>query len=187
MEWGAEIRALPLIHRNGRGRVIGRLRDVTKVDRVRRNHALEHAAITVVTERHPQVFLRGRSNSRGFYIFGEVDTDELRSAIDEALLRLRGGEAELAIHPRCGTNLAVAGILSGLSAAGASRLRPRSSRWAYAVLAAMGALMVAPLAGTETQRHLTTLADLGDLRVTGVERRHWPFFREPIHFVSTES
>lgn len=167
--------------------MIARLSHLTSPDRVRRNHALEHAAITIITERHPQVFLRGRSNSRGFYIFGDVATDELRSAVDEALRRMRAGEEELAIHPRCGTNLAVAGILSGLSAAAASQLRPRQNRWSYAVLAAMAALVVAPRVGTETQRHLTTLADLGDLRVIRVERRHWPFFREPIHFVSTES
>lgn len=113
--------------------------------------------------------------------------DELRSAVQEALARLQGGESELAIHPRCGTNLAVASILSGLSAAAASQLRPRQNRWSYAILAAMGALVVAAPIGTEMQRHLTTLADPGDLRVTRIERRRWPLFREPIHFVSTES
>lgn len=167
--------------------MIGRLKDVSRVDRVRRNHALEHAAISIITERHPAVLLRGRSNSHGFFIFGEVATDELRSAVQEALARLQGGESELAIHPRCGTNLAVASILSGLSAAAASQLRPRQNRWSYAILAAMGALVVAAPIGTEMQRHLTTLADPGDLRVTRIERRRWPLFREPIHFVSTES
>ena len=93
-----------------------RLGELTHVDRVRRNHALEHAAISIVTERHPTVFLSGRSNRKGFYVFGDIETDELESAVGEALRRLRSGEAELAIHPRCGTNLAVAGILSGLPA-----------------------------------------------------------------------
>ncbi len=167
--------------------MIERLRGVTHVDRVRRNHALEHAAITIITERHPRVLLRGRSNSRGFYIFGDVPTDELRSAVDEALIRMHDGEEELAIHPRCGTNLAVASILSGLSAAAASRLRPRQNSWSYAVLAAMAALFVAPSIGTEAQRHLTTLADLGDLRVTGIERRTRPVLGDTYHFVSTES
>jgi hypothetical protein len=167
--------------------VIERLKDVTQVDRVRRNHALEHAAITIVTERHPHVLLRGRSTSKGFYIFGDIPTDELRSAVDEALSRMRGGEEELAIHPRCGTNLAVASILSGLSAAAASQLRPRQNRWSYAVLAAMAALFVAPSIGFETQRHVTTLADLGELRVTDIERRIRPLLHDTYHFVSTES
>lgn len=156
-------------------------------NQVRRNHALEHAAITVITERHPAVFLRGRSNRRGFYIFGDVDTAELRSAIEEALRRLRGGEAALAIHPRCGTNLAVAGILSGLAAALAAQIRPRSNRFSYAVLASLGALMVAPRLGAETQRRLTTLADPADLRVESVERRRHPFTRETTHWVRTQS
>jgi Domain of unknown function (DUF6391) len=164
-----------------------RLGDLTRVDRVRRNHALEHATITVVTERHPSVFLSGRSNRKGFYIFGDIETVELQSAIGEALRRLRSGEAELAIHPRCGTNLAVAGILSGVSAALAAQLRPRQNRFSYAVLAAIGALMLAPGIGTEVQRHWTTLADTADLRVGRVVRRRFPLVRASSHWVETHS
>lgn len=167
--------------------MIARLGRLTRANRVRRNHALEHAAITVVTERHPAVFLRGRSNSRGFYIFGDIEAAELRSAIDEALRRLRDGQAELAIHARCGTNLAVAGILSGVAAALASQLKPRQNRFSYAVLAALGALMISPRVGTEAQRHLTTTADLADLDVGQIERRHFPFTRDKTHWVRTYS
>jgi hypothetical protein len=167
--------------------LIARLGRLTRATRVRRNHALEHAAITIITERHPTVFLRGRSTSRGFYIFGDVSTAELRSAIDEGLRRLLAGQAELAIHPRCGTNLAVAGILSGVAAAVASQLKPRQNRFSYAVLASLGALMVAPRIGTETQRHLTTTPDLGDLEVDAIERRSMPFTRDPTHWVRTRS
>lgn len=165
--------------------MITRLGELTRATRVRRNHALEHATISIVTERHPDVHLRGRSNRNGFYILGEIETAELTSAIAEALRRLRVGEADLAIHPRCGTNLAVAGILSGLSAALASQLKPRQNRYSYAVLASLAALMVAPQMGTSAQRHLTTLADVGDLQVESVERRR--FFREPMHWVRTRS
>jgi hypothetical protein len=165
--------------------VFARLGRLTRADRVRRNHALEHAAISVVTERHPNVFLRGRANRRGFYVFGEVDSGELESSIDEALRRLRLGETSLAVHPRCGTNLAVAGILSGLAAAGAAQLRPRRNRFSYAVLAAMGALMLAPRIGAETQRHVTTLADPGTLVVRSVERRRFPLTGETMHWVRT--
>jgi hypothetical protein len=165
--------------------VIARLGRLTHANRVRRNHALEHAAITVVTERHPSVFLRGRSNRKGFYIFGEIETDELKSAIAEALQRLRKGEEELAIHPRCGTNLAVAGILSGLSAALATQLKPRQNRFSYAILASLASLMVAPQIGTVTQRHLTTLADLADLQVESIQRRR--VLGQPAHWVRTRS
>ena len=168
-----------------RASLIARLGRATRANRVRRNHALEHAAISVITERHPNVFLRGRSNSKGFYIFGEVDTEELKSAIEEALRRLKLGEVELAIHPRCGTNLAVAGIMSGLASALAAQLKPRQNRYSYAILASLASLMVAPTVGTATQRHLTTLADLGDLQVESVERRR--FLRDSAHWVRTRS
>jgi hypothetical protein len=167
--------------------LIARLGRVARADQVRRNHALEHAAITIVTERYPHLFLRGRSNRKGFYIFGEISTPELESAVQEALMRLRAGDKELAIHPRCGTNLAVAGILSGLSAAAAASLKPRQNRYSYAILASLASLMVAPQIGDAAQRHVTTLAELGSLRVDGVQRRTIPFLREPTHFVSTSS
>ena len=164
-----------------------RLGELTHVDRVRRNHALEHATISIITERHPTLFLSGRSNRKGFYIFGDIETAELQSAIGEALQRLRGGEASLAIHPRCGTNLAVAGILSGVSAALAAQLRPRQNRFSYAVLAAIGSLMLAPGIGTEVQRHWTTLADTSDLQVGRVMRRRFPLVRAASHWVETHS
>lgn len=155
--------------------------------RVRRNHALEHATISIITERHPTVFLSGRSNRRGFYIFGPIETDELRSAAMEARERLQAGEVELAIHPRCGTNLAVAGILTGTAAALAAQVKPRSNRFSYAVLASLGALMVSPRLGSLTQRHVSTLADLGNLEVETVERRRVPFMRDVTHWVGTRS
>lgn len=167
--------------------MIARLTRLSRANRTRRNHALEHGAITIISERHPTVFLRGRSNTRGFYIFGEVDTTELESAVDEALRRLRAGDAGLAIHPRCGTNLAVAGILSGLAAALATQLRPRQNRFSYAILASLGALMVAPRIGTEAQRHVTTLADPADLSVQSLSRRTFPFTGETLHWVETRS
>lgn len=165
--------------------MIERLERATRADRVRRNHALEHATITIVTERHPTLLLRGRSNSRGFYIFGEIGTEELRSAVAEALQRMRAGEAELAIHPRCGTNLAVAGVLTGLSAALATNLRPRQNRFSYAILASLASLMVSPRLGEVAQRHLTTRPDVDTLQVLGIERRNIPFLRDPTHFVKT--
>lgn len=160
---------------------------LARTDRVRRHHALEHATISVVTEWHPSVFLSGRSNARGFYVFGEIETDELRAAVDEAARRLRAGEAELAIHPRCGTNLAVAGVLSGVAAGMASQFGPRRNRLPYAILASLGALMLAPRFGTAAQRHMTTLADLGALEVEAVSRRRLPLLRGTAHWVKTRS
>src|SRR5258708_39874797 len=89
--------------------------------RIRQNHALEHATITILSGMVPDLRVSARSRSSGFIILGDVDLGQLRRALDEALRRLQAGEAELAIHPNCATNLVggisliTAGILLGVA------------------------------------------------------------------------
>jgi len=90
------------------------LLDTPIISRVRRNHGLEHATLHVLAERHPGLSIAGHSNPGGFWILGDVSTDEVRLAVDEALKRLRGGEGELAVHPNCGTNFVIAGTAAGV-------------------------------------------------------------------------
>ena len=80
---------------------------------VRENHALEHATIVLLSKRYPEARLSGVSFAAGFFVFGEIPTESIRPMAEQALARLRGGEPEMAIHERCGTNLAVAGMLTG--------------------------------------------------------------------------
>ncbi len=61
--------------------------------RIRQNHALEHATVTVLSGLIPDLRISARSSSRGFIIFGDVDLGLLRRALDEALRRLQAGEA----------------------------------------------------------------------------------------------
>src|SRR5215831_10052320 len=75
--------------------------------RIRQNHALEHATVTLLTRDRPELAVSARSNARGFTIYADLDPSLVRRACQEALWRLKSGEAELAIHPNCGTNLAV--------------------------------------------------------------------------------
>ena len=70
--------------------------------RIRRNHALEHATIHVLTQYNPRRHLVGRTTASGFYIYGEVEIEEVAAAVSEALARLRGGEHDLAVHPQIG-------------------------------------------------------------------------------------
>jgi hypothetical protein len=119
----------------------------------------------------PDLRVSARSSGGGFVIFGDVDRGKVRAAAEQALERLQAGEVDLAIHPNCGTNLAVGGLLalgSGLLlwSLGRSRLR----FWP----ALIGALLAWPLGrplGTLAQRHLTTLPDVRGVRVTDVVRR----------------
>ncbi len=81
--------------------------DVLFGRRIRQNHALEHATVTILSGYVPDLRISAFSSSRGFTILGDVDLGQLRRALDEALRRLQAGEAQLAIHPNCGTNLVV--------------------------------------------------------------------------------
>src|SRR6266508_5089667 len=77
----------------------------------RRNHALEHATIHMLARKYADKNLAGHSNPTGFFLFGDMSTEDIRIAVNEAMTRLRAGESELAIHPGCGTNLAASMVL----------------------------------------------------------------------------
>ncbi len=139
--------------------------------RIRQNHALEHATITILSGIVPTLRVSARSNSGGFTIFGDVDLDKLRIALDEALRRLQAGEAELAIHPNCGTNLAVGisvitlGTVLGLASSS------RRTRVASAAASSVAGWMAARPLGELVQKYITTLPDLTGVRVTSITRR----------------
>ena len=83
---------------------------------VRRNHALEHATITVLLNKLGRdVRMVGRATRDGYYLYADVPTDLLEESTFEALRRLKSGEGHLAVSPLCGTNLAVAGALAGIA------------------------------------------------------------------------
>lgn len=147
--------------------------------RVRQHHAIEHATITLLMARQGGLSLAGgRSDHRGFYVVGAVETHQLAAAVAEALTRLQRGEAELAIHPNCGTNLVTTGAMAGLAAWGATALSRRRQdglvdRMAAAVLAATVAVLLSRPVGLRLQRQVTTLADVAGLRVESISRRQW--------------
>lgn len=143
--------------------------------RVRQNHALEHATIALLSPRHPKVVFTGRSTANGFYVWGKVDADAVRAAADEALQRLRTSEPDMAIHPRCGTNLAVAAVMAGLSAVTAGQIPPQRNRYSRGVLASLCALAFAQPVGFYVQRHFTTLTPKVTLHIDGVTAKHGIF------------
>lgn len=153
--------------------------------RVRQNHALEHATVTLLTRDDPRLSVSARSNARGFTIFADLDPRKVRAACDEALRRLHRGEVELAIHPNCGTNLAVGtsvmmvGSLFGLTA-----MRART-RIASAMASSLAGVAVARPLGQMLQRYVTTSADLGDLCIADVVRKR--FLGRPVVEVLTAS
>ncbi|HJR78601.1 MAG TPA: DUF6391 domain-containing protein [Anaerolineales bacterium] len=138
----------------------------------RRNHALEHATLKILEGKFNYKNLAGHSNPTGFFLFGDIALEDIRSAIHEAMSRLRAGESHLAIHPGCGTNVATSMILPATFA-----LFPfqgaRSNRWRFLLIpvglafALFGYLLSKPL-GPWLQRNITTEAELGNLQVVEI-------------------
>lgn len=139
--------------------------------RIRQNHALEHATITILSQRVANLSVSARSSTDGFIIFGDVDLGELRHALDEALSRLQAGEAELAIHPNCGTNLAVGVSLMTLGTLVGLAFSHTRTRLATAAASSFAGWAAARPLGEYVQRHFTTLPDLQGVRVSSIVRR----------------
>lgn len=148
------------------------LLDLPLILETRRNHALEHATLHMLARQYPKRPLAGHSNPTGYFILGDVLTEDLSTAAIQALMGLRSGERKLAIHAGCGTNIAVTTLLSA-SLAWLPLRGARSTFWRLFLLpvalalAVVGWALSRPL-GPWLQAHVTTEADLGDLEVVDV-------------------
>ena len=143
---------------------------------LRQVHALEHATVWILSHgvvRSPQSprslrlsnlrlvdneQLSGMSTDRGFYLYGQVNAVDLHRAVRLALQRLTSGEWDLAVHPRCGTNLSVAMTLTAGFALSTSFLLPRGpiEQLLGLGVATTVASYLAPNLGEIVQRYITT-------------------------------
>lgn len=137
---------------------------------IRQNHAIEHATMHILARRNSQLHLLAHSDWAGFTIYGEVNTEAVIEAVTEGLLRLRQGESNLAIHPRCGTNLAVPiGISGGMLLTAMSLPKEwRFTRFTLALLAGV-AFAIRKTLSLAVQRHVTTTSDVHDVRVRAIQ------------------
>ncbi|MBD2294635.1 hypothetical protein H6G06_14390 [Anabaena sphaerica FACHB-251] len=164
---------------------------------LRQVHALEHATVWVLGEtqsvysspRKPtnvqfdNESLSGLSTEQGFYLYGDVNISYLRRAVTLAQHRLTSGEWDLAVHPRCGTNLSVAMLLTaGLAVSMYIMLPFRPIEQLIGLgLAATTASELAPDLGTIAQRYLTTAIPF-NLAIENIIRTRDTWGREA-HFV----
>ncbi|MEH2446796.1 MAG: DUF6391 domain-containing protein [Nostoc sp.] len=164
---------------------------------IRQVHALEHATVWVLGElksaypakREPSnvqldnELLGGLSTEQGFYLYGEVNISDLRRAVTIARHRLTSGEWDLAVHPRCGTNLSVAMLLTAGLAVGVHLLLPfRPIEQIIGLgLAAITATELAPNLGSMAQRYLTTAIPF-NLAIENITRTRDVWGRQA-HFV----
>lgn len=148
------------------------LLDLPLILETRRNHALEHAAIHLLSRRHPGKRLAGHSNPTGFFLLGDVPTQDVWQAVTEAKTRLDEGENGLAIHPGCGTNLATTAVLSASFAwfplRGAKSILWRLMLIPLALLFAFVGFNLSRPLGPWIQKHITTEADLGEMKIVDI-------------------
>ena len=144
---------------------------LTVVKRTRQNHAMEHATIAVLLEKGATVPLAGIAAPGGFYLCGQVPTEDVTSAAQEALLRLQAGNHELAISPHCGTNLVVGALLAGLvSSIVLGRSKSRLRRVECVATGFLVATFLGRPLGKVIQRRYTTLSHVGGVEITTVSR-----------------
>jgi hypothetical protein len=152
---------------------------------VKQNHALEHATIVLLSRKFSEVRFSGISFAAGFFVFGNVPTEAILPTAQEALGLLRTTQPELAVHERCGTNLAVAGMLTGLSAMAVAKMRRPYSTANNVILASTAALVLARPLGLKVQQYVTTQTPNSSMRILGV--KPMSVLGAPAHFVSTDN
>jgi len=162
--------------------------DISFLSRLRRNHGLEHATITILSQRFPYRPLAGYSFPFGFFLLGDIPTEHVREAVIQALARMNNGERYLAVHPNCGTNYVASGVVAGalawLGMAGAKDKRDRVERLPLVMaLAIVGFIISQPL-GPKIQERITTSGDPQGLSIVDIYPLH--FGRLAVHRVITQ-
>jgi hypothetical protein len=152
---------------------------------VKQNHALEHATIVLLSRKYPDVRLAGISFAAGFFVFGDLPTEAILPAAQEALHLLRTSSPELAIHERCGTNLAVTGLVTSLSAMAVAKMRRPYGNFNNVMLATTAAIILSRPLGLTVQRYVTTQTPNASMTITGV--KPMKFMGTMAHFVSTDN
>ncbi|BAZ17542.1 hypothetical protein NIES4071_94220 [Calothrix sp. NIES-4071] len=138
---------------------------------LRQVHALEHATVWLLSQPRASRLpfpssnfqvdnesLGGLSTEQGFFLYGDVNISDLRRAVTNGLQRLKNGEWDLAVHPRCGTNVSAEMLLTAGLALGMHFIMPRGiiEQLVGLGIAATTAAELAPNVGALAQRYLTT-------------------------------
>lgn len=145
------------------------------ISRTRRNHGLEHATLNLLAKSHPGKAFAGHSDGSGFWILGEISSEELAQAIGTALAKLQTGQAGLAIHKNCGTNLLVSGFAAGLAGAAGmigagNKPRDKFERIPLITLFSVAALLISRPLGPLLQREVTVNPNPGDLQIKEISQ-----------------
>jgi hypothetical protein len=136
--------------------------------RLRANHALEHATINVIEEHFGCMNIAGLGQENGFIIQGPIDPYTVEEAARAGLMRLQRGEKDLAIHRRCGTSMLAANLVSSILII---YLLWKIGYFGifYILLALVVAQFLGPHLGRLFQKYLTTSTNVEGLEIVDVE------------------
>jgi hypothetical protein len=151
------------------------LLDWGPVSLVRRNHGLEHATLNLLARRFPECSFAGHSDSKGFWVIGNVSTDILLETAQSALLRMKQGEPGLAIHANCGTNYVTAGVLAAFFAwlatlPNSNNFKKKLDRFPLLVMLITGSMLAAQPLGLKVQEKVSTSGTPGNLVIKQIVR-----------------
>ena len=146
----------------------------TPISRIRRNHALEHATLQILSRQYPERQMAGHSDLHGCRIVGNVPGEDVQKAAFES--RCDGCVRERPAWqciPNCGTNYAVGGSLAGMAGALAmlgagKRLRDKLERLSVAAVFGTVALILAQPLSYRLQSKITTASDPLNLEIVQV-------------------
>lgn len=142
---------------------------IAKSKNIRRNHAIEHATINVL-ERVAgyRLNISGLSREDGFYIAGIQNPEMVEQAAIEGLFLLKQGNCQMAIHRRCGTDVAIANFMGALVF-----LILLFTTGMFSLLNIIIALLISnlisPYLGEYVQKYFTTSCDVGEMEIIGLE------------------
>jgi hypothetical protein len=154
-------------------------------EKIQRNHGLEHGTISLLLSRIPHDKpMAGYSIPGGFLVLGTVTNEQVATCVHEALDRMKGGEADLAISPFCGTNIIVGAALATLGTLAGYRLGGRGlSGVNRAFTNAAFAIVASRPIGRIVQQRYTTSADVASLEIQSVTTNK--IGRLTVHWVAT--
>ena len=161
------------------------------ISMIRRNHGLEHATINLLSKKYPDRAFAGHSDRKGFWIIGEISTDELAEIAQEALARMSAGEHGLAIHAHCGTNAVTTGVLAGgvawlATLPSEKNWQKKIDRLPWLILLVTGTIIAAQPLGPKVQEKVTTSGTPGGLVIKQVVRYERELKNRPVvHRVQT--
>lgn len=180
---------------------LGFLPGLKEILMLRQVHALEHATVWILSDlesrkqtSEPGIdvnlndneMIGGMSTEKGFYLYGEINPLKLKRAVTLALNRLKQGEWDLAIHPRCSTNISVTMLLTTGAILTTYLFLPRDPLGQLLGLgcATTVASWLAPDIGSSVQKYLTTAIPF-NLKIRKIAKTVDHLGR-PAHFVSLQ-